>query len=244
MPALNHTSEMSPSDALDILRSHILVDGFPIVLDLEACHGCYLHDALSDNEYLDFYSFFASMPIGHYHPRMHTPEFRERLIEAGTVKVANPDIYTRHFADFVRTFDSVAGLPGFDRFFFIDGGALAVENALKAAFDWKVRKNLAAGRGEIGHGVIHFRQAFHGRSGYTLSLTNTHDPRKTMYFPKFDWPRIDNPKINFSLDETERTRDVAQREKHAIEQIQRTINDRGHIPNVTSVRAKRAFSEA
>ena len=228
MPALNRTNELSPAEALEILRSHILVDGFPIVLDLEACHGCYLHDALSDKEYLDFYSFFASMPIGHNHPRMRTPEFRERLIEAGTVKVANPDIYTRHFADFVQTFDSVAGLPGFDRFFFIDGGALAVENALKAAFDWKVRKNLAAGRGEIGHGVIHFRQAFHGRSGYTLSLTNTHDPRKTMYFPMFDWPRIDNPKIDFSLDEPERTRDVAQREKQAIEQIQRTINDRGH----------------
>ena len=62
------------------------------------------------------------------------------------------------------------------------------------AFDWKVRKNLAAGRGEMGSQIIHFRQAFHGRSGYTLSLTNTADPRKTQYFPKFPWPRIVNPK--------------------------------------------------
>ncbi len=147
MPTLNQTSELSPSDALRILKKHMLVDGFPIVLDLEACHGCYLHDSLSDKEYLDFYSFFASMPIGHNHPRMRTPEFRGRLVEAGTVKVANPDIYTLFLAEFVQTFDSVAGLEGFDRFFFIDGGALAVENALKAAFDWKVRKNLAAGRG-------------------------------------------------------------------------------------------------
>jgi len=90
-----------------------------------------------------------------------------------------------------------AGLP---HLFWIDGGALAVENALKAAFDWKVRKNLAAGKGEKGSQVIHFREAFHGRTGYTLSLTNTADPRKHQYFPKFPWPRVPNPKLEFPLD--------------------------------------------
>jgi len=40
---------------------------------------------------------------------------------------------------------------------------------------------------------------FHGRSGYTLSLTNTADPRKYEYFPKFNWPRITNPKCKFPL---------------------------------------------
>jgi len=80
----------------------------------------------------------------------------------------------------------------------VSGGTLAVENALKAAFDWKVRKNIAAGRGERGNRIIHFREAFHGRSGYSLSLTNT-DPKKYMYFPLFkDWPRVDNPKVRFS----------------------------------------------
>lgn len=84
--------------------------------------------------------------------------------------------------------------------FWIDGGSLAVENALKAAFDWKVRKNLAAGKGEKGTQVIHFREAFHGRSGYTLSLTNTADPRKYQHFPKFSWPRVPNPKLTFPMD--------------------------------------------
>ena len=40
--------------------------------------------------------------------------------------------------------------------------------------------------------MLHLTRAFHGRSGYTLSLTNT-DPVKTDRFPKFDWPRIDVP---------------------------------------------------
>jgi len=40
---------------------------------------------------------------------------------------------------------------------------------------------------------------FHGRSGYTMSLTDSPDKRKTMYFPKFDWPRISNPKLSFPI---------------------------------------------
>jgi len=39
-----------------------------------------------------------------------------------------------------ETFARVAGLPPLDKYLFIEGGALAVENTLKAAMDWKVRK--------------------------------------------------------------------------------------------------------
>jgi len=107
--------------------------------------------------------------------------------------------------------------------FLISGGALAVENALKTAFDWKVRMNFQKGyTREQGTQVIHFQQAFHGRSGYTLSLTNTADPRKTMYFPKFDWPRVLNPKITFPLDE-ENLRRVEKAEQMSVQQIKRAI---------------------
>jgi L-lysine 6-transaminase len=85
--------------------------------------------------------------------------------------------------------------------FLIEGGALAVENTLKAAFDWKVRKNFAKGyKEERGRQVIHFRQCFHGRTGYTLSLTNT-DPVKTDLYPKFSWPRVLNPAVHFPLND-------------------------------------------
>jgi L-lysine 6-transaminase len=43
------------------------------------------------------------------------------------------------------------------------------------------------------------RGAFHGRSGYTLSLTNT-KPISVARFPKFDWPRIDAPYIRPGAD--------------------------------------------
>lgn len=225
-PSASH--ELAPAEALEVLRKRILVDGFEIVMDLQASHGMYLHDALTGREFLDFYGFFASQPIGFNHPRLSEPDFQARLLTAARTKVANSDVYTTYYAEFVRTLDEIAAPEGFEHFFFIDGGALAVENALKVAFDWKVRRNLAAGRGEIGSQVIHFRRAFHGRSGYTLSLTNTADPRKTQYFPKFDWPRILNPAIDFSLDEPQRSEDVARREQQALEQIREAIDERGH----------------
>lgn len=220
-------SDISPQQTWDILKRHILVDGFHVVADPQASHGAHIHDTLRGADFLDFYSYFATQPIGYNHPRMREADFQARLLIAATTKVANADVYTKYYADFVKTLANVAGLPGMERFFFIDGGALAVENALKAAFDWKVRKNLAAGRGELGSKVIHFRQAFHGRSGYTLSLTNT-DPAKILYFPKFDWPRIDNPFVNFALPEPARMQDVSAREQAAVAQIRAAIAQHGH----------------
>jgi L-lysine 6-transaminase len=115
-------------------------------------------------------------------------------------KPANPDMYTTHLAEFVETFARVLGDPALPHLFFVEGGALAVENALKTAFDWKSRRNEAAGRSrDLGTKVMHLRRAFHGRSGYTMSLTNT-DPAKTDRYPAFDWPRIDVPAVTFPLE--------------------------------------------
>ncbi|MGC3958544.1 MAG: aminotransferase class III-fold pyridoxal phosphate-dependent enzyme [Verrucomicrobiota bacterium] len=140
------------------------------------------------------------------------------MLRAAKVKVANADVYTPQYATFVETFARVVGHPQLSRYFFIEGGALAVENAVKTAMDWKVRKNIAAGRGERGTEIIHFKHAFHGRSGYTMSLTNT-DPKKVVYFAKFPWPRISTPMINFALPEKERLADVIAKEKIAEKEI-------------------------
>jgi len=118
------------------------------------------------------------------------------------------------------------GHKALDRLFFIEGGAAAVENTLKAAMDWKVRKNLEAGRGERGTEIIHFEKAFHGRSGYTMSLTNT-DSRKIAYFAKFPWPRITSPALDFSLPTTQRNQVAAENEKIAEKQIREVFAAKG-----------------
>jgi len=208
------------------LEEHILLDGFKIVIDLERSRGSYLYDAATGHRLIDLYGFFGSQPVGFNHPHFGEPEVRAELARAAKFKVANSDVYSEAYAEFVETFVRVAALPPLNRFLFIEGGSLAVENCLKAAMDWKVRKNMAAGRGERGTEILHFRRAFHGRSGYTMSLTNT-DPRKTDLFAKFDWPRVSNPAINFSLPKGERERDVMAREQQSESEIRKFINERG-----------------
>src|SRR5256885_6307642 len=166
------------SHVLHELEQHILLDGFKIVIDLEKSRGSYLYDAATGHRLIDLYGFFGSMPVGFNHPYFDEPSVQRDLLRAAKAEVANSDVYSEAYAEFVETFARVADLPPLDRYLFIEGGALAVENALKAAMDWKVRKNMAAGRGERGTEILHFRPAVHGRTGYTMSLTNT-DPRKT-----------------------------------------------------------------
>ena len=218
-------ADKSPEAMLSELQQYILTDGFGIVIDFAKSRGPYLWDAASNRRLLDLYGFFGSLPIGFNHPHFDRPEVQKHLADAARTKVANSDVYSQHLAMFVRTFHRVMGLPPMERYFFVDGGALAVENALKAAMDWKVRKNIEAGRGECGTAILHFERAFHGRSGYTMSLTNT-DPRKTALFAKFPWPRVATPSIDFSLREPERTRDVVQREKHAEQEIRNILQQR------------------
>ena len=211
-------SKIDPKDVHKILSKYMLVDGFDLVLDLRKSKGCKIYDSRRDRWFIDFFSFFASSPLGCNHPALLEPDFLKKLGEVAVNKPTNSDVYTIEMAEFVETFARIAMPDHFKHLFFIEGGALAVENALKTAFDWKIRKNIAEGKGEKGEQVIHFQEAFHGRSGYTLSLTNTFDPRKTMYFPKFKWPRIINPKLKFPLTD-ENLKETIEREKLAIQQI-------------------------
>jgi len=194
--------EIGADQVKKIISSHMLADGLPMVLDLRRSSGMKLYDLSTGKEFLDFFGFFASNPVGVNHPDMLDPAFIDEMKWAALNKVTNSDIYTPEMAKFVDAFSRIAAPDYMKYYFFIEGGALAVENALKTAFDWKVRKNIKKGvKGERGTKIIHLKEAFHGRSGYTLSLTNTFDPNKTMYFPKFDWPRITNPKLSFPLND-------------------------------------------
>src|SRR6266496_919212 len=216
----------APSKILETIEQHVLLDGFKVVVDLDKSRGPYLHNAVTNKRLIDLYGFFGSMPIGFNHPYFDNPAVQRDLLRAAKVKVANSDVYSEDYAEFVETFERVVGLAPLERYLFIEGGAPAVENCLKAAMDWKVRKNMAAGHGERGTQVLHFRHAFHGRSGYTMSLTNT-DPRKTDLFAKFDWPRVSCPHIDFSLPESEREADVTVREEKADREIRDFIDQRG-----------------
>jgi len=220
-------ASISPAEVVRELRKHVLLDGLRIVVDLERSRGSELVDAVTGRRLLDLYGFYGSMPVGFNHRRFDRADVRHELLAAARTKVANSDVCSVPFAEFVRTFSRVAGLPPLERYFFIEGGAVAVENAMKAAMDWKTRKNLAAGRGARGTEILHFTNAFHGRSGYTLSVTNT-DPLKVQHFAKFNWPRITAPRVDFSLPEPRRTGAAIIAELRAEAEIREAFKRRPH----------------
>jgi L-lysine 6-transaminase len=213
---------MKPTDVHKTLGRYMLADGFDLVLDLKKSKGCRIYDSRTGKYFLDGFSFFATAPLGCNHPAMVTPEFIKKMGEIAINNPTNSDIYTVEMAEFVDIFAKYAVPKHFHHLFFVSGGALAIENGLKTAFDWKIRKNIARGNGEKGRQVIHFKEAFHGRTGYTLSMTNTFNLNKTKYFPKFNWPRIDNPKIRFPLTNAN-LKDVQEREKQAVNEIENAV---------------------
>lgn len=225
--AVSVDGPVEAADVLDALRRHLLVDGFDLVLDLERSHGSTLVDARDGREWTDLFTFFASNPLGMNHPALAgDPAFREELVRAALNKPSNSDVYSVEMARFVATFTHVLGDPALPHLFFVDGGALAVENALKVAFDWKSRWNEAHGRSpELGTRVLHLRHAFHGRSGYTMSLTNT-EPGKVARFPKFDWPRITSPYLGHDAGGAER--DVAALEARALAEARAAFEAHPH----------------
>jgi L-lysine 6-transaminase len=194
-------TEITAAQVHDTIARHMLADGFAFVLDIDASRGSQLVDARTGTSYLDLFTFFASSALGMNHPSLAgDAAFRDELARVAVNKPSNSDVYSVPMARFVETFVRVLGDPALPRLFFIEGGGLAVENALKVAFDWKSRWNEAHGIDpSLGTRVLHLQNAFHGRTGYTMSLTNT-DANKVARFPKFDWPRIPAPSINGTAD--------------------------------------------
>jgi L-lysine 6-transaminase len=216
---------INPKNVHKTLSKYMMTDGFDLVLDLKKSYGCRVYDSRNDKFLLDCFSFFASAPLGCNHPKLTTQEFIKKIGEISVNKPTNSDIYTVEMAEFVEAFAKYAVPDYFKHLFFVSGGALAIENGLKTAFDWKIRKNIEEGKSKnSGKQVIHFKEAFHGRTGYTLSLTNTFNLDKIRYFTKFNWPRIINPKITFPLN-PENIKNVENLEQQAIYEIKNAIRE-------------------
>ena len=210
------------NNAKETIGSRMLADGMDLIIDLDKSHGSWVVDGRNGREYLDLFSMFASMPVGYNHP--YILKNNDRLLRSVINKPTNSDIYTMEMAEFVETMGKIAQPDYLPHSFYVEGGALGVENALKTAFDWKVQKNMSKGIKGKGNQIIHLSECFHGRTGYTLSLTDSPDKRKTKYFPKFKWPRVINPKIQFPMN-TENLENVISLEEQSIRQVKDAIYD-------------------
>ncbi len=220
-------AKIAPQDVIPTIRKHLIGDGFEFVVDMKKSQGSEIIDAITGRALLDFYSCFASNPIGFNHPKMKEEAFLDKLMWCAVHNITNSDLFSEYKAEFVDYFWKTAAPKQMKYMFMIAGGGLGIENALKASFDWKYQINRQQGdtRG-TGTKVMHLTGAFHGRTGYTMSLTNT-DPVKTERFPQFNWPRIDAPWVAFP-DQGKAHEDLLKREAKALEQAKAHIATDSH----------------
>lgn len=197
-----------------IIKKYTIGDGLNIVPNLHRSKESWVYDDLSRKKFLDCFSMHASMALGWNNSRLVYEA--DKIADICHHNPSNSDIYVEEYAQFLEAFVNIT--PDFEHYFFVAGGTLAVENALKAAFDYKAQLMRLPDDKEVDFDVIHLKEAFHGRSGYTLSLTNT-GLTKTKWFPQFKWTRILNPKIRFPIDNNA----VAEAEEFSLDQARKAL---------------------
>ena len=190
-----------------------------------AAHICIMPS--SDRRLIDLYGFFGSMPVGFNHPHFDNAAVQRDLLRAAKVKDRELGRLLgglRGICGNVSSASSVCRRS--NATLFIEGGALAVENCLKAAMDWKVRKNMAASHGRARHADF----AFPSRISRTQRLHDEPYQHRSAQDGFVCQVRLAARFVSlrsiFRLPESEREADVIDREKKSEQEIREHIDKR------------------
>ena len=133
---------------------------FPVIFD----HGDGVH--LYDNEgkeYLDFTAGIAVFALGY-----NNKDYNDAIKDQVDKIIHTSNLYYNEPA--IMAADKLTEVSGFDKVFFTNSGAEAVEGAIKAA-----RKYARLKDGRNDHEIIAMEHSFHGRTFGALSVTgNAH----------------------------------------------------------------------
>ncbi len=126
---------------------------------IAGAEGCYVWD-YDGNRFLDFSSQLVNTNIGHQHPKV-VAAIQE---QAGTLSTVAPQHANEARNQAAKRIVELAG-PNMERVFFTNGGADAVENAIRMA---RLHTNK--------HKVLSFYRSYHGNTGAAIAATG--DPRR------------------------------------------------------------------
>jgi L-lysine 6-transaminase len=161
---------------------YVRYEPWPFVIDTAAGEGMFL-GTVDGQRLFDWAGYYGSKLIGHNHPRLREPAYLARLADAANNKLANPDFLTPQCLDYYRLCHGLApsAMQSADlEFYALNSGAEAVENMLKYLVSLHNRKRTRS-PGEPRR-FVSFDRAFHGRTVYTLNVTQTADPVATRDF--------------------------------------------------------------
>jgi 4-aminobutyrate aminotransferase len=171
----------------------------PFVYD--KAKGCYIWD-IDGRKYLDFSASVAVMNTGHTNP--HVISAIKNQIKKGT-HAAFPDIYAETPVNFIEALTK--HLPShLDKCFLSNSGTESVEAGYKIA-KWHSNKKW----------FIAFKNAFHGRTMGSLSMTNSKPAQRERFNPFLPVKHVEYPYLYRSkLDEEDLT-------EHCLQQFEATV---------------------
>jgi L-lysine 6-transaminase len=208
---------------LEEFRKYVVMDPYPFVLDLKNSKGMWL--ATVDGDLIfDWAGFYGSKLIGFNHPRMHEKKYLDKLITAANNRIANPDFLTPECVEYYRKLYEYAPRcmqnPHLE-IYAVNSGAEAVENLSKYFINLYDTKRAAKKKPVSMRRMIYFDQAFHGRTIFTLNITQlSNSPVVTrdfegmvlgnirVPFPALDCSRSETENIEFTQKCLQHIRDV------------------------------------
>lgn len=173
---------------LDEFHDYVIMEPRQFVIDLKKCEGMYLV-TLDGQRIFDWAGYYGSKLIAHNHPGLYECDYVSRLTTAANNKVSNPDYVTPELVEYYRLLHRIAPEcmknPELE-VYTINSGAEAVENALK--YMVKLYHERLIEPTYARPIFISFEQGFHGRTVYTLGVTDMpHNPVVTKNFHELTW---------------------------------------------------------
>lgn len=182
---------------------------FNLKIDFERSHGSYLFDKNSQEEFLDFFGMFSSLPLGYNH-KIYGESFERKVAAVSKVRMANNLFQSDELLDFVGEFRKYVFS---DFIHFTCTGALAVESAIKCAMEYKKVKNPM---------VLGLKKSFHGINSWgfvTDRYLGTADRMES--FPRSDWQNLSIEEVKHYI----KNRDSQNIVAVVVEPIQCTAGD-------------------
>ncbi len=158
LPAADAEAQVRADDRAHVFHSWSaqgLIDPVPVASGLGSTFWDY-----AGNEYLDFSSQLVNLNLGHQHPDLVAAIQRQ----AGRLATIQPSVANDVRGELARLISEVAP-DGFEKVFFTNGGAEAVEYAVRMARQSTGRRK-----------VLSMYRSYHGSTSTAISLTG--DPRR------------------------------------------------------------------
>ena len=156
-PSAYHAS--STKSAIDLEHEHAAHNYHPLPIVFARASGCSVWDP-EEKHYLDFLSAYSAVNQGHCHPELVKALTEQASRLTLSSRAFHNDVFPK-FAEFVTKFF------GFEMVLPMNGGAEAVETAIKIARKWGYKTKGIPKDEAI---VLSATENFHGRTVQLLSL--------------------------------------------------------------------------